>query len=77
VLYVCNVAEDDAGTGNAHTEAWPRWRGAGCAESVVISAKPSRKRSRSSTRKPRCSSELGLEEAGLDRLIRAGYELLT
>jgi ribosome-binding ATPase YchF (GTP1/OBG family) len=54
---------------------WPPNR---AQESIVISAQPSNPRWRSCpTRKPdEVSRALGLDEAGLDRLIRAGYQLL-
>jgi ribosome-binding ATPase YchF (GTP1/OBG family) len=56
VLFVCNVAEDEAGEGNAHSAgAWPKWpprRVPGTSSSPPRS----RKRSRSWTRtRPRCS----------------------
>ncbi|MGB8710760.1 MAG: DUF933 domain-containing protein, partial [Methyloceanibacter sp.] len=59
-LYVCNVDEASAGTGNAHSrrvEERAKAEGAGC---VIISAK----------------IEAELAEPGLNRLIREGYKLL-
>jgi ribosome-binding ATPase len=77
VLYVCNVDEGSAATGNElsqRVEARARQEGAGY---VVISAKieaeiaalPAEERAS-------FLADLGLKETGLDRLIRAGYELL-
>ncbi len=77
ILYVCNVAEDEAASGNAHSAAVAEMaerQGAAC---VVISAKIEEEISQLDADEAEMFlSELGLEEAGLDRLIRAGYELL-
>ena len=77
VLYVCNVAEDEAATGNAHSaavEAMAAEQGAGA---VVISAKIEEEIAQLEAEEAEMFlGELGLEEAGLDRLIRAGYDLL-
>jgi GTP-binding protein YchF len=77
VLYVCNVDEGSAASGNDLTrkvEARAAQEGAAC---VVISAKieseiavlPAHERSE-------YLAAIGLEQPGLDRLIRAGYRLL-
>jgi GTP-binding protein YchF len=77
VLYVCNVDEVSAASGNEYSrqvQERARLEGEGC---VVISAKieaeiaalPAEERAH-------FLDDLGLKEAGLDRLIRAGYELL-
>lgn len=77
VLYVCNVAEDEAGDGNAHSAAVARMAAAEGAASVVISAKIEEEIAQLDAEEAEMFlSELGLEEAGLDRLIRAGYALL-
>jgi GTP-binding protein YchF len=77
VLYVCNVEEAAAATGNAHSEAVARMAtatGAGC---VVISAAIEEEIAQlDDSERTEFLESLGLEEAGLDRLIRAGYELL-
>ena len=78
VLYVCNVDEASAAAGNEFSrrvEARAQEEGAAC---VVISAKieaeiavlppPEREE---------YLAAIGLKEAGLDRLIRAGYQLLN
>ena len=78
VLYVANVDEASAATGNAHSAArrgrWPRPR------APAPSSSPPRSRPRSRSFPTPRSSEfldsLGLDEPGLDRLIRAGYDLL-
>ncbi|MCU4654825.1 redox-regulated ATPase YchF [Roseibacterium sp. SDUM158016] len=77
VLYVCNVAEDEAATGNALSEKVARMAEAQGAAHVVISAKIEEEIAQLDPEEAGMFlSELGLEEAGLDRLIRAGYELL-
>ncbi|WP_410217881.1 redox-regulated ATPase YchF [Paracoccus sp. (in: a-proteobacteria)] len=77
VLYVCNVAEDEAATGNAlsaRVEEMARAEGAG---HVVISARIEEEISQLDAEEAAMFlSEMGLEEPGLDRLIRAGYHLL-
>ncbi len=78
MLYVCNVEEGSAATGNVYSqevEARAKQEGAGC---VVISAQieaeiavlPADERAE-------YLADLGLKEPGLDRLIRAGYDLLN
>ena len=77
VLYVCNVAEEDVATGNAMTEQVFAKAAAEGAEAVVVSAAieaelvamPVEERAE-------YLAELGLEESGLSRVIRAGYKLL-
>lgn len=77
VLYVCNVAEEDAASGNALSELVFAKAKAEGAEAVVVSAAieaelvamPPEDRTE-------FLAELGLEESGLSRVIRAGYKLL-
>ncbi len=77
VLYVCNVAESDAATGNALTEQVFAKAAAEGAQAVVVSAAieadlvtmPPEDRTE-------FLAELGLDESGLARVIRAGYTLL-
>ncbi|MBV7408706.1 redox-regulated ATPase YchF [Maritimibacter sp. DP1N21-5] len=77
ILYVCNVGEDEAATGNAHSEAVARMAKEQGAASVVISAKIEEEISQLDREEQEMFlGELGLDEAGLDRLIRAGYDLL-
>jgi GTP-binding protein YchF len=77
VLYVCNVDEGAAATGNAFSrlvEERARSEGEG---SVVISAKIEAEiASLAPDERAHFLADLGLQEAGLDRLIRAGYALL-
>ncbi|RTL64382.1 MAG: redox-regulated ATPase YchF, partial [Hyphomicrobiales bacterium] len=77
VLYVCNVEEASAATGNAYSkkvEERAQKEGAGC---VVISAKiESEFAGLPEEDRADFLKEMGLEEAGLNRLIREGYRLL-
>jgi len=77
VLYVCNVAESDAATGNEHTRAVEKMAREQGAETVVISAAIESEVAQLPEEEAKeFLAALGLEEAGLDRLIRAGYKLL-
>jgi GTP-binding protein YchF len=77
ILYVCNVEEDAAGEGNAYSaevEAYAKETGA---RSVVISAAIEAEVAvLPLDEQAEFLETLGLEEAGLDRLIREGYALL-
>jgi GTP-binding protein YchF len=77
VLYVCNVDETAAQDGNEYSkrvEAKAAREGAAC---VVISAKiESELVQLDSAERASYLESLGLEEPGLNRLIRAGYGLL-
>ncbi len=77
VLYVCNVAEGDAAAGNAQTQAVAAMAIAQGAEHVIISAEIEAELAQlDGDEAAEFLSELGLDEAGLDKLIRAGYGLL-
>ncbi|HET7410576.1 MAG TPA: redox-regulated ATPase YchF [Paracoccaceae bacterium] len=77
VLYVCNVDEGSAAAGNEHSarvEEMARTQGAA---SVVISAAIEEEIAQlPDADRAEFLADLDLEEAGLDRLIRAGYGLL-
>lgn len=78
VLYVCNVAEADAATGNAHTKAVEAMAEAQGAKAVVISAAIEAEVSQLPDEEAKeYLDAMNLEEPGLDRLIRAGYDLLS
>ncbi len=77
VLYVCNVGEDEASEGNAHSAAVADMAAAQGMRHVVISAKIEEEISQLEDDEAEMFlTELGLTEAGLDRLIREGYALL-
>ncbi len=76
-LYVCNVDEASAADGNAHAQAVAEMAAAQGAGTVIISAQIEEEISQLDTGEAEMFlEEMGLEEAGLDRLIRAGYDLL-
>ena len=78
LLYVCNVDEADAADGNRHTQAVAERAASEGAQSVVVSAKIESELAEIEDADERAMflAELGLEEAGLDRVIRAAYRLL-
>ena len=77
VLYVCNVNEEDAATGNALSDGVARKAAAEDAKVVVISAKIEAEIALMPIEdRAEFLETLGLEEPGLNRLIRAGYDLL-
>jgi ribosome-binding ATPase len=77
VLYVCNVEESSAKDGNSFSKQVFEHAKKEGAVAVVISAKiESEIATLSREERVDFLETLGLEEAGLDRLIRAGYELL-
>ena len=77
VLYVCNVAETDAAAGNEHTRAVEKMAADQGAGTVIISAAIESEIVQLSDEEAKeYLKDMGLEEPGLDRLIRAGYELL-
>ncbi|MEM7777819.1 MAG: redox-regulated ATPase YchF [Pseudomonadota bacterium] len=77
VLYVCNVDEGSAGPGNSFSKTVGERASAEGASTVVISAKIEAEiASLESEERAEYLSELGLDEPGLNRLIRAGYQLL-
>jgi GTP-binding protein YchF len=77
ILYVCNVDEGDAATGNTHSARVFEKAAAEGAKAVIISAAIE---AEIATMPPEDRADflrdLGLEETGLSRIIRAGYELL-
>ncbi len=77
VVYVCNVEESAAASGNAYSQRVAEQAAQEGAVSVVISAKiESEFAALPPDERQEFLSEMGLEEPGLNRLIRAGYALL-
>ncbi len=77
VLYVCNVEEASASSGNSQSGRVAAMAAAEGAASVVISARIEEEISQLEAEEAAMFlEEMGLEEAGLDRLIKAGYALL-
>jgi GTP-binding protein YchF len=77
VLYVCNVAEQEAATGNAMSEAVFAKASREGAKAVVVSAAIEAELvAMEPQERAEYLKELGLDETGLARVIRVGYELL-
>jgi ribosome-binding ATPase len=77
VLYVCNVEEASAGTGNAFSARVAERAAAEGARSVVVSAAIEAEVAQLPEQdRGEFLAGLGLEDSGLDRVIRAGYALL-
>lgn len=77
VLYVANVAEDDLDGAHPFVSSLKEHAAGEHAELVVICGKiESEIAELPSEEKSEFLSELGLDEAGLDRMIHAGYQLL-
>ncbi|BDI32505.1 ribosome-binding ATPase YchF [Capsulimonas corticalis] len=78
VMYVCNVDEDSAATGNALSAKVAEMAKLKNAPCVVISARIEAEISSlpSAEDKADFLSSLGLEETGLAQIIKAGYRLL-
>ena len=77
VLYVCNVEEASAASGNSQSARVADMAKAQGAATVVISARIEEEIAQLPADEAEMFlTEMGLEEAGLDRLIRAGHELL-
>jgi GTP-binding protein YchF len=77
VLYVCNVEEGSAATGNAHSARVQQMAAAQGAKAVIVSAAIEAEISQMPEGdRAEFLSSLGLEDSGLDRIIRAGHELL-
>jgi GTP-binding protein YchF len=77
VLYVCNVEEGSAATGNAFSErVAARAKAEGAAYVVVSAAIEAEVSQLAETDRVEFLEGLGLHDSGLDRVIRAGYGLL-
>ena len=77
VLYVCNVDEASAASGNKFSEAVKAKAAKEGAGVVVISARIEEEIAQlAPTERADYLETLGLKEPGLNRLIRAGYDLL-
>ena len=79
VLYVCNVDDTSAATGNKHVEAVREAIKDENAELIIISAQTEADIAEleSYEEKQMFLEDMGLKESGCDRLIKAIYSLLT
>ena len=78
VMYVCNVADESAATGNAYVEAVRKAVEGEGAEILVVAAKTESEIAELDTYEDRQEflESIGLTESGVSRLIRAAYALL-
>lgn len=77
VLYVCNVEEASAATGNAHAARVAERAAAEGARVVIVSAAIEAEVAQlAEADRGEFLEGLGLHDSGLDRVIRAGYDLL-
>ncbi len=78
VLYVCNVDEASAVSGNAHTEAVKAAIANENAEMLIVAAATEADIAELETYEERQMflEDMGLEESGVNRLIKAAYKLL-
>jgi len=77
MIFAANVAEDDLGTGNKYVNLVREFAKGIGSEVVVVSAKvESELQEMDEESKKEFLEALGVKEAGLNRLIRAGFKLL-
>ncbi|MDC0108097.1 redox-regulated ATPase YchF [Paracoccaceae bacterium] len=77
ILFVCNVGEDSASSGNSFTQKVFEMAEKQNSGVVIISAQIEEEISQLDQDEAELFlNEMSLDEAGLDRLIRAGYDLL-
>jgi GTP-binding protein YchF len=77
LLYVANIDEDGLGEGNPHSQALLEHAAKAGAETVLICGKVEAELSElDDDDKREFLADLGIDEPGLNRLIRAAYELL-
>lgn len=77
ILYVCNVSEEEAATGNEWTEKVAAMAKEQSAEHVVICAAIEAEIAQLPQEdQAEFLETIGLDEPGLDKIIRAGYNLL-
>ena len=78
VVYICNVDEESAGAGNAHSQSVAERASEEGAESVVIAAEIEAQLAVMDDERARADylEMLGLDAPGLDHVIDAGYRLL-
>ncbi|MSO64809.1 MAG: redox-regulated ATPase YchF [Alphaproteobacteria bacterium] len=78
VLFVCNVEEANAATGNAHTGRFIPWAAARDARAVVICAAIEAEVAQidDAAERREYLAAIGLQETGLSQIVREGYHLL-
>ena len=77
ILYVCNVAEEDVINGNSFSKlVFEKAKSENCNAVIVSAAIEAEIASLPEEDANEFLAELGLKEAGLDRMIKVGYDLL-
>lgn len=78
VLYVCNVDDTAAATGNAYVEAFRKAMAAENAEIITVAGKLEAEIAELDDEEDRKAflADAGLQEPGVNRLVRAAYHLL-
>ena len=77
MIFVTNVSEDDIATGNQYVDQVKEYAESLGSEVVIVSAKVKEElQEMEEADKKEFLESLGVEEAGLNRLIRAGFKLL-
>src|SRR5271165_5918644 len=77
VLYVCNVEEACAATGNGFSERVRAWAATQGAPSIIVSAAIEAEVAQlAAADRSEFLEGLGLSQSGLEKVIRAGYDLL-
>lgn len=78
ILYVCNVSEDEAASGNELTKKVAEMAAAQNAEAVVISARIEEEVASLEQEEEKLEflNDIGLQETGLSKLIKSSYQLL-
>lgn len=77
IMYIANVAEEDAATGNSYSEqvaTYAKQEDAACV--IIAAAIEAELVGLDEQEKQEFLATLGLEKSGLDRIIHAGYQLL-
>jgi GTP-binding protein YchF len=79
ILYVCNVEEDAVNDGNAHSERFKAAVADEPAEVILVSAAIEADIAELETKEERLEflNDMGLDEPGVNRVIRATYKLLN
>lgn len=79
VLYVCNVLENEATTGNKYSKLVEEKASKEGAKTIIISSKIEEEISQFDTEEDKIAflKDIGLSETGLSKIIKAGYDLLS
>ncbi len=77
IIYVANVSDDDAATGNEYTEVVRKIAEAEGSQTVIICAEIEAELAEmEDDERAEFLADLGIEESGLDKLVKASYALL-